>query len=270
MQQEQSIGTTSPQGQAPIQNQPVEQQAVQQPAVRHSYSDDQQNHVNSLISAKYHEGIEKGYQRALKEQKEREAQAPIQPIPHYAPQPNHQAPPYTPIDPGMIKQMVEPSITPLIQAEVQKIIEAERQKFEAKKVQDEINYLSQNLEPKINAARQKYPDFEQKVKFGALRGGEWFRALGNVDNAGDVLYSVMDNPQHLVTIGQLLNSGNPDEIEIGKAKLHSLSQSLKNNEASASKKIPNEPISEVRPSKVNSSGDVNLTKWARETFRNHV
>ncbi len=53
---------------------------------------------------------------------------------------------------------------------------------------------------------------------------------------------------------------------MAKNKIQQLSTSMKNNESSASKKVANEPLKDVRPSKVNSSGDVNLTKAAREKY----
>ena len=80
----------------------------------------------------------------------------------------------------------------------------------------------------------------------------------------------MDNPFQLQALERLLSSNYEGDLKMGKKQLEKLSTSMKNNESSASKKIPNEPLRDVRPSKVSDSGEVNLTKYAREKWARHV
>lgn len=266
MQQEQSLGNATPpvSGQAPVSvaSQPVES-APAQPA-RPSYTEDQQAHLNSLIGAAKKEG----YEKALREHQERatqHAQVPAQPVPSYVPQ-HHSIPQPVPaqIDPQAQRQMIDEAVSKSLGT----FITQKQQEFESKRRQEEAQQLVADLTPKVQAAQKKYADFNDKVNFEAFQGDEWFKALNTVDNPGDVMYDLMDKTAQFTALESLLNSGNKAKVEMAKKQLHNLSLSLKNNESSAAKKVPNEPLKGVRPSNVSSSGDVNLTKQARSKYAN--
>jgi hypothetical protein len=263
--QEQNLGSaTPPSGQAPVSvaSQPVESIPAQ--PSRPTYTEDQQAHLNSLIGAAKKEGYEKAL-RERQEQPVQHAQAPVQPVPSYVPQ--HQPIPQpvsAPIDPQMQQQMIDAAVSKSLGT----FMTQKQQEFEIKRQQEEAQQLLADLTPKIQSAQQKYADFNEKVNFTAFQGDEWFRALNKLDNLGDVVYDLMDKPAQFTALETLLNSGNKAKVEMAKKQLHNLSVSLKNNEASASKKVPNEPLKGVRPSNVSSSGDVNLTKAARDKYAN--
>jgi hypothetical protein len=272
MQSEQNLGSAvPPSGQAPVSHasQPAEQSSAPQPV---AYAADQQAHLSSLVSGKYKEGLEKGeqkgYERGLKEAQERalqQAQVPVQPVPSYIPQHQPaQQPTPVPMDPQVHQQMIDASVRQALSS----FVTQKQQEFETQQKQKEAQQLVADLTPKVQAAQKKYADFNERVNLEAFQGDEWFKVLNTVDNPGDVIYDLMDKTAQFTSLETLLNSGNKAKIDMAKKKLHDLSVSLKNNESSAAKKIPNDPLREVRPSKASSSGDVNLTKAAREKYAN--
>lgn len=267
MQQEQNLGNAAPTGQAPVSGANQAESTPAQPRV--NYAEDQQAHLNGLVSAKYKEGLDKGdqrgYERGLREAQDRTAQAPVQPTPSYVPQHQPVQPhPPTPIDPQALQQMMKSTAQETFQTAFTQV----QQQFEAKQKQAETQQLVADLTPKVEAAQKKYADFNQRVNLEAFQGDEWFKALNTVDNPGDIMYELMDKATQFKGLESLLNSGNKAQVEMAKKQIHNLSVSLKNNESSAAKKVPNEPLKGVRPSNVSSSGDVNLTKAAREKYAN--
>jgi len=68
----------------------------------------------------------------------------------------------------------------------------------------------------------------------------------------------------------LITSPNPAVRKMGYAQIQTFSQSLKNNDASAAKRIPNAPLSDIHPSTIKNSGVADVTTWSRERYKNQI
>lgn len=279
MQQEQSVGTTSAVSSempvsvststpAPAQSptpeytpdQPVKEPASQRPL----YSSEQQQHINDLLKAEKQKAYEKGIREA---REAREAQSQYQPT-QSIPDTRIQSIPSSVVNEQQVKEMIGKEFTPLLQKTLQ---DYQMQVFAEQQKRDD-EQLATELLPKIEAAKQKYADFAEKVDLGIFdHNRNWFKALNSVENAGEVIYELQnDSVGKFMNLHSLLTSENKAQQSLGHRQLQAFSQSLKNNEASASKKIPHEPLGELRPSKVNSSGNTDVTKWAREYAKNRM
>ena len=266
MQQEQNLGSaaeavSAAPAQAPVSQVSQPTESSQGQSARVTYTPEQQAHVDSLV------GVAKkaGYDKALRESQAQAApQAPAHPAPNYSPayqpaQKPYQAPPQ--VDTETLRQMIG--------TELNGTLQKYREQFEEKRKQEEATQLLNDLTPKVQAAKQKYADFDQKVDFGVIKSDQFYKELNKLDNAGDVIYKLMDSPMQLKAIEMMMSSGYDGDIRMAKNELAKLSNSMKNNESSAGKRIPNEPLRDVRPSKVNDSGEVNLTKAARDKYARH-
>jgi hypothetical protein len=273
MQQEQSVGTTSAvpsampvsvststSSPAPAPTptpeytpaQPIKEPAGQRPL----YSAEQQQHFNDVLKAEK----QKAYEKGLKESQYQAAPA----IPEIR-TPSANTPS---INEQQMKEMIGKEFTPLLQKTLQ---EYQMQAIAEQQKRDD-EQLAQELLPKIEAAKQKYADFGEKVDLGIFdHNRNWFKALNSVDNAGEVIYELQnDSVGKFMNLHSLLTSENKSQQSLGHRQLQAFAQSLKNNEASASKKIPHEPLGELRPSKVNSSGNTDVTKWGREYAKGKI
>lgn len=228
---------------------------------RPMYTTEQQSHINDLVGFTKKSAYEKGKQDAQEQY-------------HSSVVPAHNATPH--VDEGKIKELVRGESQQVIQKafeELQVRAQQEQQQRREEELKRSDEQLAQELLPKIDAAKQKYADFGEKVDLSAFENNrEFFKALNSVDNTGEVMYELLNGP--LGTFSSLRNAfadgSSPWMRNRGYQQLQTFSQSLKNNEASASKKIPSSPLGEIRPSHVKNSGEANVTKWAREHYKNRI
>lgn len=157
---------------------------------------------------------------------------------------------------GGMQQMAPEQIRQMIQQE------AYRMTNEAMATQ-----IAQNFQSKMDAASLKYEDFNDKVASLNLNNHPqivmWTEKL---DNAGDVIYDMANNPTKVAHILMLANSGFP---ELAQTELQKLSSSIKVNDEA--KKVPaiNEPLSQLRPSNIGTDNgkmtvrDLRQQPWLR-------
>jgi hypothetical protein len=125
--------------------------------------------------------------------------------------------------------------------------------------------IAQNFESKMDAAKTKYADFDEK--YAALnieQHPELVLWTQGMDNVGDVMYDIASNPEKVASVLMLARGGFP---QLAQQKLQSLSASISANEAA--KKIPevSEPLSQVKPSNIGAdNGDMSVTDF-RKMFR---
>lgn len=222
-----------------------------------------QSEVGKIAGASRKEGhdkgYEKGYQEALaKYQQQQAANTPVVNAPY---------------DPAANSAQIPPSsnqIADLVAKQVNEVIRKERDEqnrlSEEKRINDYVTQIATQLKPKIDAAKDKYEDFDKSVanlhldKIPHLL--EW---VNTVPNSGDVLYDLAKNPQKL----GILNSMHAPELAI--QQIYAISQSLQNNQAAQDKPLPRNPLSVVNPSNVGkSTGEMSgqqLTDDARRKFK---
>ena len=125
--------------------------------------------------------------------------------------------------------------------------------------------IAQNFESKMDAARSKYADFDEK--FSALnieQHPELVLMTQDLDNVADVMYDIASNPEKVAQVMMLARSDFP---QLARQKLHSLAASIAANEAA--KKTPEapEPLGQVKPSNIGAdSGDMSVSDF-RKIFR---
>ena len=110
----------------------------------------------------------------------------------------------------------------------------------------EFDRASQQLVQKLDAAPQKYPDFNEKVsKLNLEKNLPIALWANNLPNTAEVLYEMASNPAKFAQVIGLVNSGTP---QLAVDELQKLSKSIEDNEKAAQQKFPNEPFGQLKPS----------------------
>lgn len=103
----------------------------------------------------------------------------------------------------------------------------------------------QNFWNKVLPGREKYQDFDK------IAGDIDFKAFPNVvqllgdyvDNSGDVLYELGKDRIKMANLEQLANMSPRDAI----VQVQRMSESIRDNETASKVRLPNEPLSQMRP-----------------------
>lgn len=115
----------------------------------------------------------------------------------------------------------------------------------------------QNFWNKIAPGREKYSDFDQVVDNINLKAfPNVVHLLGDfVDNSGDVLYELGKDRIKLAQLENLAMMSPQDAV----IQAQRLSESLRANDAAKNVKMPNEPLSQLRPT--NTGTDSGVMTW---------
>lgn len=146
--------------------------------------------------------------------------------------------------------------------QIRQLIREEAYKLSNQAMADKI---ARNFESKMDVARSKYADFDEK--FSALnieQHPELVLMTQDLDNVADVMYDIASNPEKVAQVMMLARSDFP---QLARQKLHSLAASIAANEAA--KKIPDapEPLGQVKPSNIGAdNGDMSVSDF-RKIFR---
>lgn len=150
-----------------------------------------------------------------------------------------------------------PSVSP---EQVQKMIaehaQQQAQQYHAHSIANE--FLS-----KLEAGKEKYPDFNEKMDSLELSTIPQVVQLANsVDNTADVMYELANNPNKLVTLLNLTNFGNG---KLAYLETRKLSDSIKQNQTALQQPIPPEPLSPLKPSNVGTdNGALSIKELRRQ------
>jgi hypothetical protein len=207
------------------------------------------------------QGYQKGYEAALAEFYQRQAaNTPVPVQQSYS---------------DAIQQNAQPHLEDLIAKKTAEIIQKQQAEyaraFEQKRAEEYVENLGSQIKPKIEAAKEKFEDFDSKVnelqldKMPADRLTAVMEWLNSVPNSGEVLYDIANNPHKL---GILMSMHTP---ALAMKQIHAISQSLQNNQAAQDKSLPRNPLSVVQPSIVGkSTGELTgqaQTDQARQKYR---
>jgi hypothetical protein len=193
-----------------------------------------QDAVNELVGNAKAKGYQKGYQEALDTLK---PTAPAQSVQQPSVQNNAS---------GDVTDIVRREFTRLQQEDASRRVR-EQQEADGKRILGE-------LQTKVTAAQQKYPDFDDVTKHvDFTQVPEVLHYANLVDNAGDVLYDLAKNPSHIGTLRSLPPALAAQEVR-------KLSDSIKANE-NAVANMPNarEPRSQIKSSPVQTTSDGNMS-----------
>lgn len=123
--------------------------------------------------------------------------------------------------------------------------------MQAQQAQDLVSRFTQ----KIANAKDKYPDFEDKV--GALQLGKIpaiVQLADGVENTADVIYDLADNPHKIANILQF--AGNPETVHLAQIAMQRLSNSIKANEEARLTPQARQPLSQIKPSNAGTDNGV--------------
>lgn len=211
-----------------------------------------QTDVNEIVKrAKY--GAVEDYKRLQSEQPNYAAQkygdSQAQPS-----QQNYQTQPATPHE-GEIRRLAAEEAQRLRDTWVQEA----RNKSEAEYAQKTV----QNFWNKITPGREKYNDFDKvtgDIEYARFPNVVQLLA-DHIDNSHDVLYELGKDRIKMGNLEQLANMSPKDAI----IQAQRLSQSLKDNEAASKVKLPNEPLSQMRPSNTGTdSGAMSVSDFRKK------
>jgi len=176
-----------------------------------------QHRVNEIVS----DAHKRGYEKAMREAQMQQPQAP-------------QAPQLSPEDIARIAR--EETLKAHQQALAEQM--KQQQLAEAVRVQNDV-------ESKLQATKAsgRYPDFDEKIKsLGLDKMPALIWHASTVDNPGDVLYDLADNPAKIAMLNALPPHLIPGEIQ-------KLSNSIKANQKTASDlNLPPDPLRPINPS----------------------
>jgi hypothetical protein len=119
---------------------------------------------------------------------------------------------------------------------------------------DQANRIVANFQAKIAAGREKYQDFDQVTGDIDLQRFPYVvQLLGeHVENSADMLYELGNDRFKLNQLEGLAERSAGDAIK----QAQRMSKSLKDNDAARKIKMPNEPLSQLRPSNTGTDNGV--------------
>jgi len=209
-----------------------------------------QSEVSNLVSRAKNEAVE-AYRRQQTEQpqyveqKYGESRPPAQP--------NN-----TPPDDSRIRQVAA--------EEAKRHFETIRQDAYQKSQDEMAQRTVQNFRTKVQASKDKYQDFD-KVAPGEDVLASYpnvVQLLGDfVDNSGDILYHIGQDLTKL----ELIESMAMRSPQTAVKHMQKLSQSLKDNDAAGKVRLPNEPLSQMRPSNTGTDSGAMSVRDYRNKYR---
>lgn len=143
-------------------------------------------------------------------------------------------------------QMDESRYRSIASEEAQRLRDQWTQEAQARGQEESAQRIVQNFWGKVNAGREKYQDFD------AVTGDIELIAFPNVvqlladyvDNSGDVLYSLGNDLSKMELLEGMATRSPKSAIKM----VQKLAESLKQNDGAKNARIPNEPLSQLRPS----------------------
>lgn len=149
-------------------------------------------------------------------------------------------------NPNLSQTMSDDRVRQVAAEEAQRHIENVRKEAYEKSQNESAQRTVQNFYNKVLTAREKYQDFDKVTSdIDLQRFPNVVQLLGDhIENAGDVLYDLGKNRMKMASLEQLAQMSPRDAI----AEAKRYSDSIRENEAAGKVRLPNEPLSQLRPS----------------------
>lgn len=140
---------------------------------------------------------------------------------------------------------------------------------EARRMANEqlANRTFQEFVQKIETAKSKYPDIEQTIADLELGSSPQVAQIvswaNSLDNTAEVMYDIGKHPEKYASV-LMLSHTNPRKAV---ALLQSLSGSIKKNEDALKQQLPNEPLSQVKPSTTGAdNGSMTVSDYKKQSW----
>ena len=159
----------------------------------------------------------------------------------------------------------ENDIRKLAAEETQRLRDQWVQEARTKSETDSAQRIVQSFFNKIAPGKEKYQDFEKVTgDIEYARFPNTVQLLAEyVDNSSDVLYELGKDRFKMAQLEQLAMLSPKDAL----VQAQRLSKSIKDNESVANVKVPNEPLSQMRPSNTGTDNSVLSVKDLRAKYR---
>lgn len=212
-----------------------------------------QSEVNKLVGTVKNTAFNKGYEKGLNEIREKYNQ------PNVSGETNSNS-----------SYMQNSNALPdhykeMIQAEIRAAQEKQYEEAQQAGARQEADRLLQELQNKSQVGRQKYSDFDDKLKeIGYFESAsEILPLLNAVDNTADLMYDLAQNPTKISNILAWVNR-NPT---IAYNEIKKLSNSIKANEAGKNTQLSPEPFSQLKSSNVGMDNGAQTLADFKQRFR---
>lgn len=154
---------------------------------------------------------------------------------------------------------------PLTAQEVEQLID---RRADEKAAMQYAQTVTNEFANKVMSAVPKYSDYEQKVSqlnfaLIAQTNPNLITVLNGVDNTGDVVYEMANNPGKFAALASLSQT----HPHLAQMELNKLSASIKQNEAAMNEPSSREPLSHVTPSNLGTGNGTGKTS-VRDEKRN--
>lgn len=130
---------------------------------------------------------------------------------------------------------------------------------------DNAKRIVENFWNKVAPGKEKYSDFEKVT--GSIPYARFPNVVqllaSHIDNSHDVLYALGNDMMKLVQLEQTAR----EFPEAAIVQAQRLSQSLKDNEAASQVRVPNEPLSQMRPSNTGTDNGVMGVRDYRRKYK---
>lgn len=214
-----------------------------------------QSEVNDIVKkAKY--GAVEDFKRMSSEQPDYASRKYGESGPISSSQPNTQSQSMAP-DENKYRQIAAQEASRLRDEWVQEA----RTKAEA----DQAQRIVQTFWNKLAPGREKYQDFDKvtsDIEYAQFPNVVQLLAQ-HAENAHDILYSLGNDRLKMSQLEYLASKSPRDAI----VQVQRLSQSIKDNESASKLKVPNEPLSKLRPSNLGTDNGVMSVKDYRSKYR---
>ena len=164
--------------------------------------------------------------------------------------------------------MTQDDIRRMAAEEAQNLMVEERDKAQRNAQMQEAERTASEFFGKLSAGKEKYQDFDQVM--GSVKDwGKLATAVGlanMVENTHDVMYDLIKNPTKIAQIHSLA-AISPD---LAMAEMQRMSAAFKANEQAGKTKLPNEPLSQMRPSNTGTdSGALSVSDYKKKYGPNY-
>lgn len=117
---------------------------------------------------------------------------------------------------------------------------------------------------KLEAGRAKFKDFDSVTSdIEYAQFPNVVHVLSELDNADEVMYELGKNPMNLASLELLASKS----LKKGVLQAQRLSQSIKDNNAAGKVKVPNEPLTQLRPTNLGTDNGVMSVSDFRKKYR---
>lgn len=156
-------------------------------------------------------------------------------------------------------QSNEDAIRKIVAEETQRQREVMEQQVQERTQMDQAQSLVNKFYSRLESGKEKYQDFNSVVGNIDLRPfGHAIQVLTEgTENTADVFYELSKNPIKLHELQSLAER--PYGYQIAMQHVKKLSDSIKENESASRIRLPNEPLSQLRPTQTGANSDGSLS-----------